>query len=109
MTAKYKSLPKDIEWHFIRHLQTNKIKYIVPYVALIHGMTPTNFSPKSTISSQSRTNRQLPAAAAFAQEETKFGFGFDECREMLAADEWKGNSSISRICGLMGMATNTDN
>jgi PLP dependent protein len=109
MTAKYESLPKDIEWHFIGHLQTNKIKYIVPYVTLIHGVDSYKLLTE--------INRQAAKAGRtvncllqlhIAQEETKFGFSFDECREMLAGDEWKKLGNV-RICGLMGMATNTDN
>ena len=108
MTAKYESLPKDIEWHFIGHLQTNKIKYIVPYVALIHGID----SYKLLV----EVNKQAEKAGKvvncllqlhIAEEETKFVFSFDECRDMLAEGEWKTLSNI-QLCGLMGMATNTD-
>lgn len=108
MTAKYESLPKDIEWHFIGHLQTNKIKYIVPYVALIYGID----SYKLLV----EVNKQAEKAGKvvncllqlhIAEEETKFGFSFDECRDMLAEGEWKTLSNI-QLCGLMGMATNTD-
>ena len=108
MTAKYESLPKDIEWHFIGHLQTNKIKYIVPYVALIHGID----SYKLLV----EVNKQAEKAGKvvncllqlhIAEEETKFGFSFDECRDMLAEGEWKTLSNI-QLCGLIGMATNTD-
>ena len=108
MTAKYESLPKDIEWHFIGHLQTNKIKYIVPYVALIHGID----SYKLLV----EVNKQAEKAGKvvncllqlhIAEEETKFGFSFEECRDMLAGGEWKTLSNI-QLCGLMGMATNTD-
>ena len=79
MTAKYESLPKDIEWHFIGHLQTNKIKYIVPYVALIHGID----SYKLLV----EVNKQAEKAGKvvncllqlhIAEEETKFGFSFEE-------------------------------
>ena len=95
MTAKYESLPKDIEWHFIGHLQTNKIKYIVPYVALIHGID----SYKLLV----EVNKQAEKAGKvvncllqlhIAEEETKFGFSFDECRDMLAEGEWKTLSNI---------------
>lgn len=108
MTAKYESLPKDIEWHFIGHLQTNKIKYIVPYVALIHGID----SYKLLV----EVNKQAEKAGKvvncllqlhIAEEETKFGFSFEECRDMLAEGEWKTLSNI-QLCGLMGMVTNTD-
>ncbi|WP_291530193.1 YggS family pyridoxal phosphate-dependent enzyme [Bacteroides sp. UBA939] len=108
MTAKYESLPKDIEWHFIGHLQTNKIKYIVPYVSLIHGID----SYKLLV----EVNKQAAKAGRIvncllqlhiAEEETKFGFSFDECREILTAGKWRELHNI-QLCGLMGMATNTD-
>lgn len=109
LAKKVADLPKDIEWHFIGHLQTNKIKYIVPYVALIHGIDSYKLLAE--------VNKQAAKAGKtvncllqlhIAREETKFGFSFDECREMLAAGEWRELKHI-RICGLMGMATNTDN
>lgn len=108
MTDKQERLPKDIEWHFIGHLQTNKIKYMAPYVAMIHGID----SYKLLV----EVNKQAAKAGRvincllqlhIAQEETKFGFSFDECREMLTSGEWKTLTNI-QICGLMGMATNTD-
>lgn len=108
MTAKHEALPKDIEWHFIGHLQSNKIKYLVPYVALIHGIDSYKLLTE--------VNKQAAKAGRIvncllqlhvAQEETKFGFTPDECREMLEAGEWKELGYI-RICGIMGMATNTD-
>lgn len=109
MTAKYESLPKDIEWHFIGHLQTNKIKYIVPYVALIHGVD--SYKLLTEINKQAlKADRIVNCLLQLhiAAEETKFGFSYDECREVLAAGEWKDLKNV-RICGLMGMATNTDN
>ena len=108
MTEKHDTLPKDIEWHFIGHLQTNKIKYMVPYVTMIHGID----SYKLLV----EVNKQAAKAGRvidcllqlyITREDTKFGFSFDECREMLAAGEWKSLTNI-RVCGLMGMATNTD-
>lgn len=108
MTEKYESLPTDIEWHFIGHLQTNKIRFIVPYVALIHGVD----SYKLLV----EVNKQAAKIGKtvncllqlhIAREETKFGFSMEECREMLTSDEWKKLKNV-RICGLMGMATNTD-
>lgn len=108
MTAKYESLPKDIEWHFIGHLQTNKIKYIVPYVSLIHGVD--SFKLLVEVDKQAaKANRTVNCLLQLhvAQEETKFGFSPDECREMLAAREWKELTNVC-ICGLMGMASNTD-
>lgn len=109
MTAKYESLPKDIEWHFIGHLQTNKIKYIAPYVALIHGVD--SYKLLTEINKQAlKADRIVNCLLQLhiAAEETKFGFSYDECCEMLAAGEWKDLKNV-KICGLMGMATNTDN
>lgn len=108
MTAKYESLPKDIEWHFIGHLQSNKIKYIAPYVALIHGID--SYKLLADVNKQAaKIGRTVSCLLQLhiAREETKFGFSFDECREMLASGEWKELKNI-RICGLMGMATNTN-
>lgn len=108
MTTKYEALPKDIEWHFIGHLQTNKIKYIAPYVALIHGVD--SFKLLKEINKQAiKAKRIIPCLLQIhiAQEESKFGFSFDECRQMLEEGCWKELTHIS-IAGLMGMATNTD-
>ena len=108
MTAKHESLPKDIEWHFIGHLQTNKVKYIVPYVTLIHGVD--SYKLLADIDKQAgKAGRTVDCLLQLhiAQEETKFGFSFDECREMLDAGEWR-QLRHARICGLMGMASNTD-
>ena len=108
MTQKYESLPKDIEWHFIGHLQTNKIKYMAPYVAMIHGVD--SFKLLIEINKQAaKVGRIIPCLLQIhiAQEETKFGFSFEECKEMLMAGEWKGLKNIS-LCGIMGMATNTE-
>ena len=109
MTAKYESLPKDIEWHFIGHLQTNKIKYMIPYVSLIHGIDSykllkevNKFAEKND-----RTVRCL-IQVHVAQEETKFGFTPEECREMFEQEDWRSLSRV-QLCGLMGMASNTDN
>lgn len=109
MTAKYESLPKDIEWHFIGHLQTNKVKYIVPYVALIHGID--SFKLLAEVDKQAAKAGRIVNCLLqlhIAREETKFGFSFDECRQMLADGEWRQLEHI-RLCGLMGMATNTEN
>lgn len=108
MTQKYESLPKDIEWHFIGHLQTNKIKYMIPYVSLIHGID--SYKLLTEVNKQAaKVNRIIPCLLQIhiAQEETKFGFSFEECKDMLNAGEWKELKNI-RISGLMGMATNTD-
>ncbi len=109
MTDKYESLPKDIEWHFIGHLQTNKIKYIIPYVSLIHGVD--SYKLLVEINKQAAKADKLVNCLLqihIAEEETKFGFSFDECREVFAKENWKELRNI-QLCGLMGMATNTDN
>ena len=108
MTQKYEVLPKDIEWHFIGHLQTNKIKYMAPYVALIHGVD--SYKLLAEINKQAmKAGRIIPCLLQIhiAQEETKFGFSTDECRAMLEAGEWKALENV-RIAGVMGMATNTE-
>ena len=108
MTAKYESLPKDIEWHFIGHLQTNKIKYMIPYVAMIHGIDSYKLLAevnKQAVKAGRTVNCLLQIHVA--QEETKFGFSPEECKEMLNVGEWKELTHV-RICGLMGMASNTD-
>ena len=108
MTQKYEVLPKDIEWHFIGHLQTNKIKYMAPYVALIHGVD--SYKLLAEIDKQaSKAGRTIPCLLQIhiAQEETKFGFSTDECRAMLEEGNWKTLKHV-QIAGVMGMATNTD-
>jgi pyridoxal phosphate enzyme (YggS family) len=108
MTAKHEALPKDIEWHFIGHLQTNKIKYMAPYVALIHGVD--SFKLLAEIDRQAaKAGRVIPCLLQIhlAQEETKFGFSLEECRAMLQAGEWRNLTQV-RLDGVMGMASNVD-
>lgn len=108
MTQKYETLPKDIEWHFIGHLQSNKIKYMIPYVSMIHAID-TLALLKEIDKHAKKVNRTISCLLQIhlAKEETKFGFSFDECRNMLKEEEWKELENI-KICGVMGMATNTD-
>lgn len=108
MTAKHEALPKDIEWHFIGHLQTNKVKYMAPYVAMIHGID--SYRLLEEVDRQAaKAGRTIDCLLQIhiAHEETKFGFSPDECRAMLAEGQWRGLKHV-RLCGLMGMATNTD-
>lgn len=108
MTQKYEVLPKDIEWHFIGHLQTNKIKYMAPFVSLIHGVD--SYKLLAEINKQAiKAGRVIPCLLQIhiAQEETKFGFSTDECRAMLEEGTWKTLENI-QIAGVMGMATNTE-
>lgn len=108
MTQKYEMLPRDIEWHFIGHLQTNKIKYMAPYVSLIHGVD--SFKLLQEINKQAaKANRIIPCLLQIhiAKEETKFGFTTDECLNMLNEGNWKALENV-QIAGIMGMATNTE-
>ncbi|MFZ4456961.1 MAG: YggS family pyridoxal phosphate-dependent enzyme [Bacteroidales bacterium] len=109
LSAKYDQLPKDIEWHFIGHLQTNKIKYISPFVTMIHAVDSerllieiNQFAKKST-----RTISCL-LQIHIAKEETKFGFSIEECRQFLESKRWENLENV-QIAGLMGMATYTEN
>ena len=109
LQAKHDVLPKDIEWHFIGHLQTNIVKYLVPYVTLIHGID--SFRLLEEVNRQAeKIDRPVSCLLQIhiAREETKFGFSPDECRQMLGEGAWHQFSHV-RIAGLMGMATNTDN
>ena len=108
LTEKYQTLPKDIEWHFIGHLQTNKVKYIAPFISMIHAVD--SFKLLEEINKQaSKVNRIIPCLLEIhiAQEESKYGFTFDSGREMLRTGEWKNLNNIC-IAGVMGMATNTE-
>ncbi|MEI6752736.1 MAG: YggS family pyridoxal phosphate-dependent enzyme [Paludibacter sp.] len=109
LCGKQESLPKDIVWHFIGHLQTNKIKYLVPFVSLIHGVD--SYKLLSEIDKQAaKAGRRVNCLLQvhIASEETKFGFSAEELLEMLSLGEWKQLSHV-QICGLMGMATYTEN
>ncbi|MDR3119067.1 MAG: YggS family pyridoxal phosphate-dependent enzyme [Mediterranea sp.] len=108
LKAKYEALPKDIEWHFIGTLQTNKIKYIIPYVAMIHGIDSYKLLAEVDKHAQ-KAGRIVDCLLQLhiAQEETKFGFSFNECRDML--NENRQPWEHVRIRGLMGMASDTDN
>ena len=81
MTQKYETLPKDIEWHFIGHLQSNKIKYMAPYVTMIHAIDSLSLL-KEIDKHAKKVNRTISCLLQIhiAKEETKFGFSFDECR-----------------------------
>lgn len=108
MAAKYESLPKDIEWHFIGHLQTNKIKYIAPFVHLIHGVDSFKLL-KSIDSEAKKAGRMISCLLQFhiAEEETKYGLSIEEALEMLDSEAYKNLQNI-RLCGVMGMATYTE-
>lgn len=108
LSTKYETLPKDIEWHFIGHLQTNKVKYIAPYIAMIHAVD--SYKLLAEIDKQAaKYNRVIPCLLEIhiAQEESKYGFTFDSCRQMLEEGGWKQLKHVC-IAGVMGMGTNTD-
>ena len=108
LTAKHESLPKDIEWHFIGHLQTNKVKYIAPFVSLIHGIDTPKLL-KVVDKEGEKVGRVIPCLLQLhiASEETKFGFSREECLEMLSSGILSELHHV-QICGLMGMATFTN-
>jgi pyridoxal phosphate enzyme (YggS family) len=108
MTAKYEVLPKDIEWHMIGHLQSNKVKYMAPYVSMIHSVD--NFKLLKEINKEAlKNNRVIDCLLQIfiAEEETKFGLSDEEAREILESKELTSLKNI-KIAGLMGMASNTD-
>jgi len=108
MTAKSQVLPTDIEWHFIGHVQSNKIRLMAPYVSVIQGVD--NYDKLAEIDRQAaRFNRHITCLLQLhiATEETKFGFSADECTAMLDEGKWKDLKNIT-IGGVMGMASNTD-
>ena len=108
LSTKYETLPKDIEWHFIGHLQTNKVKYIAPYIAMIHAVD--SYKLLAEIDKQAaKYNRVIPCLLEIhiAQEESKYGFTFDTCRQMHEEGGWKQLKHVC-IAGVMGMGTNTD-
>lgn len=105
---KHEMLPKDIRWHFIGHLQTNKVKYIIPYVDLIHSVDSVKLLREidKQAAKVGRTVRCL-LQLHIAQEETKFGFTPEECMAFLEEGEWKQMTHV-RLCGIMCMASNVD-
>lgn len=109
LKEKYALLPKDIEWHFIGHLQINKVKYIAPFVSLIHGVD--SFKLLQEIDKQAAKHQRIIDCLLqlhVACEETKFGYSPEECLEMLSQKEWKKLAHI-KIRGVMCMASNVDN
>jgi len=109
LLSKKDSLPPDIEWHLIGHLQSNKVKYIVPFIGMIHSVD--SFKLLKVINDESgKINRITDCLLQFhiASEETKFGFDIDEVVSMINSPGFSHMNSV-RICGVMGMATFTDN
>jgi len=109
LARKYENLPKDIEWHMIGHLQTNKVKYIAPFVSLIHAVDSLKLLKE--INKQAlKNNRTINCLIQvyIANEDTKFGLSESEVLELINSEELSSLENI-KIVGLMGMATNTDN
>ncbi|MCV9385500.1 YggS family pyridoxal phosphate-dependent enzyme [Reichenbachiella ulvae] len=108
LVDKYESLPKDIQWHMIGHLQRNKVKYIAPFVHLIHGVDSLKLL-KEINKQGKKVDRIVPCLLQvhIAQEETKFGFDIAELKEMLDNKVLDDLTHVE-IQGLMGMATNTE-
>lgn len=108
LVTKHDALPSDIEWHFIGHLQPNKVKYIAPFISLIHAVDSEKLLAE--IDKQARRcDRIIPCLLQLhvALEETKFGFTPDECNAFLERGAWRDFHNVS-IHGLMCMASNTD-
>jgi pyridoxal phosphate enzyme (YggS family) len=109
LTQKYEVLPKDIEWHMIGHLQSNKVKFIVPFVTLIHAVDSLKLLVEIDKQAQ-KVNRIINCLLQvhIADEETKFGFSENELIDLIKSDEFKKLTFV-KIEGLMGMATLTEN
>lgn len=107
MAAKWEVLPKEIEWHFIGHLQRNKVKYLAPFVSLIHGVESLRLL-KEVNKQALKSNRIIDVLLQFyiADEETKFGLSEEEANDLLNSEEYKLLKNI-QIRGVMGMATFT--
>lgn len=108
LQQKHEDLPKDIIWHFIGHLQTNKVKYIAPYVQLIHAVDTHKLLLEINKQAQ-KNNRVIDCLLELhvAQEETKFGFSTEEMYAYIKQGEWRQLQYV-RICGIMCMASNVE-
>ena len=108
MQAKHELLPKDIEWHFIGHLQANKVKYIAPYVSLIHAVDSMKLL-REIDKQAAKCGRVIPCLLELhlAQEDTKYGLTMEQCRALLEEGEWRQLEHV-QMAGLMCMASNTD-
>ena len=108
LSRKVRELPKDIMWHFIGHLQTNKVKYIAPYISMIDAVDSLRLL-KEIQKQAAKNNRVIDVLLELhvAEEETKYGLTLEACRELLEGGEWRDMPNV-RICGLMTMASNVD-
>ena len=108
LAGKVQSLPKDIEWHFIGHLQTNKVKYIAPYISMIEAVDTVKLL-KEINKQAAKHNRVINVLLELhiAEEDSKYGFTPDACREFLRSGEWRELKNV-HISGLMMMASNVE-
>ena len=108
LASKVKELPQDIEWHFIGHLQTNKVKYIAPYISMIEAVDSLRLL-REIEKQAARCDRVIKVLLELhiAEEATKYGLTPDDCRQLLDDGEWRTMSHV-QICGLMMMASFTD-
>jgi hypothetical protein len=108
LISKQEQLPKDIHWHFIGHLQSNKVKYIASFVHLIHGIDSLKLL-KEADKQAAKNNRKINCLLQvhIASEETKFGFSAEECFDLAKSGEIEKLANVN-VCGLMGMASNTE-
>lgn len=109
MTDKWENLPKDIEWHMVGHVQTNKVKYMAPFVSLVHAVDSLKLL-KEMNKEAKKNNRIINCLLQIkiAEEESKFGIAAVEAREILNSAQYKEMENV-KVTGLMGMATFTDN
>ncbi len=109
LVEKYEQLPKDIQWHLIGHLQSNKVKYIAPFISMIQSVDSMKLLQEINKHAE-KNNRVIDCLLQIyiADEETKYGLGFDEAIELLRSEDLAALKNV-RIRGLMGIATNTDN
>ncbi|PLX04712.1 MAG: YggS family pyridoxal phosphate-dependent enzyme [Marinilabiliales bacterium] len=109
LVSKYEEMPKDIEWHFIGHLQSNKVKYIAPFVSMIHSVDSLKLA-KIINKEAIKNNRIIPCLLQMhiAEEDTKFGFSQEELFQSLENNDFQQLQNL-KICGVMGMATFTEN
>ncbi|SFU73661.1 hypothetical protein SAMN05216480_11752 [Pustulibacterium marinum] len=108
MTEKWEQLPKDIQWHMIGHVQRNKVKYMAPYVSLIHGVD--TFKLLKEVDKQAVKNERIIECLLqvhIAEEDTKFGFDAAELQETIALEDFSALKNV-KVVGLMGMATFTE-
>ena len=109
MTEKWEQMPKDIQWHMIGHIQSNKVKYMIPYVSLIHGVDSMKLLKEiNRLAAKWKRTVDCLLQIHIAEEDTKFGLDEQELNEILQSEELNTFENI-RIVGLMGMATFTEN